>query len=114
MLATLGVVALVGCAGGWIAGPGSRGAVWLGAGIAAVAQVFLFVLLFVIVFSKRPLLAHGLGMAGRFAVLAAVMVALMLTPDGGPGTTLLLPLIAVQFLTTLLEPFFLSGPERVR
>jgi hypothetical protein len=112
-LATGVVAVLVGGTGSRLAGADARAAVWLGVGIGAVAQLGLFLLLFVVAFSKRPLLAHGLGMVGRFAVLAAVMVGWLAT-RGASAAALLLPLVAVLFLTTLMEPFFLSGPERVQ
>jgi len=110
---TLFAAVLVGSVGGMMAGADARAAVWLGAGIGAGTQLLLFLLLFVVAFSRRPLLAHSLGVVGRFAVLTAVMAAWLATSEG-PAAPLLVPLVTVLFLTTLLEPFFLSGPQRVR
>jgi len=97
---------LVGVVGSWVAGPEASGAIWLGAGLAFLIQFVLFVVLFVIAFSSRPLLAHGLGMLGRFAAFGAVM--LLWVPFAGvPAAPLLFSLVTVLFMTTLVEPLIL-------
>ncbi len=102
----LGLGLLVGLIGTGIAGPEGRLAVWLGVGVALVVQLVLFVALFVLAFAERPLVAHGLGILGR--LLALVALALYWLPwTGIPAAPVLFSLVAVFFVTTLLEPLFL-------
>jgi hypothetical protein len=102
-----GCSGLVGLIGGGVAPPESARAVWLGAGIALVIQVVLFVVLFVVAFARQPMLAHGLGMLGR--LVAVGVVALFWVPMAGvPAAPLLFSLVAVLFLTTLVEPLLIS------
>ena len=73
--------ALVALAGGALLSGGSREAVWMGAGIGAALQVAAFWFLFVWALPGQRLLAHGLGMLGRFlmvGLLAFVGVPLFL------------------------------------
>jgi hypothetical protein len=108
-LIAVGVSALVGLIGGWIAAPGDARAVWLGAGIAFLVQLVLFVAFFVFAFARQPLLAHGRGMLGR--LLAVGVVALFGVPAAGVAAApLLFSLVAVLFLTTLVEPLLISYP----
>jgi hypothetical protein len=105
-VAAAALTLLVGVIGGLLVPADARQAVWLGAAFAFAIQVVLFVVLFVVAFGSRPLLAHGLGMLGRFAAFAAV--ALFWIPlTRVPAAPLLFSLITVLFLTTLVEPIIL-------
>jgi hypothetical protein len=105
-VAAAGFALLVGVVGSAIAGPEHRGAVWSGAAVALVIQLVLCLLLFRWVFAGRPLLAHGVGMLGRLTAVG--LLALFWVPWAGvPAAPLLFSVLAVFFLTTLLEPLFL-------
>ena len=98
-----GLTLLDGVAGGILVPSEAREAVWIGAALAFAIQVVLFVAFFVLMFASRPLLAHGLGMLGRF--VAVVMLSFFWVPLAGlPAAPLLLSVVAVMFLTTLMEP----------
>lgn len=100
------MASLVAALGGVIAAPEDRSAVWVGAGLAVSVQLLLFVLFFLIVLREHPLAAHGLSIVVRFLVFG--VVALFWVPWSGiAAAPLLFSLVAVFFLTTLLEPFFL-------
>ncbi len=107
------VALLVGSVGGLFVNGGARPIVWLGVTIAFAVQLVLFVALFVMAFAARPLLAHGLGMVGRF-VTFAVAALICLASGEIAAAPLLLSLVAVFFLTTLVEPFFLPRQAPVR
>lgn len=99
---------VVGLAGVSIVGLGGAAAVALGAGIGLLVQVLLFWVLFVWAFPTRLMLAYGLGVAGRFVVVG--WVALVWAPRSGmSAATILFSLVAVLFLSTLLEPVFLKS-----
>ena len=101
--AAAGLTLLVGAVGGLLVRPEAREAVWAGAAIALVIQVVLFVGLFVLAFAEKPLLAHGLGILGRFTALA--VLAFVGAPLVGlPVAPLLFSAVSVLFLTTLMEP----------
>jgi hypothetical protein len=107
-----GVSLLVAVVGGAMAGPDGRPAVWMGAGVAFVIQWVLFTVLFVAAFAARPLVAHGVGILGR--LLAVGAAALFWVPWAGvPAAPFLLALVAVFFMTTLVEPLVLSGFPRL-
>jgi hypothetical protein len=104
---------LVGAAGSWVAGPESRQAIWIGVAIALVFQLVLFVLLFVVTLAKHPMLAYGLSMLGRFFIVGTV--ALFWAPWANlPAAPLLFSLVAVFFVTTLIEPLFLLSKPTAR
>ncbi len=105
-LSAAGTAALVGLAGAALAGPEGRIAVAVGVVVALLVQVGLFRLLFVGLFADRPLLAHGMGMLFRLA--AIVIAALIWVPWAAlPAAPFLFSLVAVFFVTTLLEPLFM-------
>lgn len=86
-------------------GTGRAGAV-VGGSLGGVFQLLLLGLA-VLVAPRRRLLAFGLGMLGRFALVA--FAALMVVPRSGlPPAPLLLTLVTVLFVTTLLEPAVLA------
>lgn len=100
--------ALVALVGGALLSGVSREAVWMGAGIGTVLQVAAFWFLFVWALPGQRLLAHGLGMLGRFlmvGLLAFVGVPLL----RAPAAPLLFSCVAVLFATTLLEPVILKS-----
>lgn len=105
------VVALLLALGGGslVAAPG-RAAVWAGVGVAFVAQVAFFWVLFVGVYPSRRLLAHLMGMLGRFVVFA--LAALVWVPRSGlePAPTLF-ALVSCFFATTLVESLFVQSRE---
>ncbi|MEX0912305.1 MAG: hypothetical protein WD737_13235 [Gemmatimonadota bacterium] len=101
-----GFSVLVGVMGGLIAAPEDRAAIWTGIAMAYGVQLVLFVTLFVWRFASQPMLAHGLSMVARLAVLGTV--ALIGVPWADlPAAPFLFSLVAVFFVTTLLEPLFL-------
>jgi hypothetical protein len=105
-LASAAISLVIGMAGSAIAGPEGSRAVWVGVGVGLVIQLVICLVLFLWVFSGQPLLAHGLGMLGR--LMAVGTLALFWVPWAGlPAAPLLLSVVAVFFLTTLLEPIFL-------
>lgn len=104
---------LVGSVGALMVSGSERALVWLGVAIAFTVQLVLFVLLFQIAFAERPLVAHGLGVVGRFLAFG-VTAFLCLVTGLTAAAPLLLPLITVFFLTTLVEPFFLPKHVPVR
>src|SRR5690554_286920 len=106
MVLAAGLSLMVGVAGVALSEPGSAGAVWSGVGVGFVIQWALFRGLFIGLLSEKQLLAHGLGMFCRLAVVA--MAALLWVPlVGMPAAPFLLSLVTVFFLTTLLEPLFM-------
>lgn len=99
------VSALVALAGSGMVRPEWRTAVAVGAAIGCVFQLLGFWAMLAL-FPGRQLLAFGLGMLGRFALVA--LAALVLLPLVGlPAAPTLLALVTVLFATTLLEPLFL-------
>ena len=104
--AAAGLTLLVGAIGGLLVPADAREAVWVGAVIAFVVQIVLFVGLFVVAFARHPFLAHMLGIVGRFAALA--MLAFIWVPLADlPAAPLLFSAVSVLFLTTLMEPLVL-------
>lgn len=86
---------------------------WAGASLAFLVQVATFWVLFVWLFPHRKMLAHGLGVLGRFVVFGAV--ALVAVPLLGltPAHTLF-ALVAVFFVSTVFEPLFLQTDPSTR
>lgn len=109
--ATAAIALVVGLIGAWAGG--AAGAVWAGVGIAFVSQVLVFWLLFVWLFPRRVLLAHGLGMLARLAIFAALAF-LLLRTAGPAAAAALLALVAVFFVSTVLEPLFLQTDSSKR
>lgn len=91
---------------GSLARPEWRAGVWLGAAVGVAAQVLLFWTMFLWLFPGRRLLAHGLGMIARLMVFAMVALLLLSAPAGAAAATLF-ALVAVFFVSTVLEPVFL-------
>lgn len=86
-------------------GEEGRSAVAAGAVIALGYQLLAFWAVTGL-FPGQPLLAFGLGMLGRFALV--VVMALVVAPLAGwILAPTLLTLVSVLFATTLLEPVFL-------
>jgi hypothetical protein len=99
------VVLLVGVA--FVGGSGRWGVV-AGVAMAFVFQVGAFWLLAGVFFRDRPAIVYGLGMVGRFGLVA--VVALVVAPAlGMPAAPTLFSLLATLFLTTLLEPVFFQS-----
>jgi hypothetical protein len=86
------------------------GGVWMGAMIGGAFQLISFAAM-VWLLPGRPMLAFGLGMLGRFALVA--LVALLWLPVSGsaPAPTLF-ALVSVLFATSLLEPLYLAAETR--
>ena len=107
------VAVLVGTIGGAAAGEAREAGVWAGAAIGVAVQVAGFWLLFVWALPGRPVLAHGLGTLTRLAAVGAVAL-VWLPRSGFPAAPTLLSLVAVFFLTMLVEPMALriGGPPR--
>jgi hypothetical protein len=104
---------LVGSVGAPLVNGSERTLVWLGVAIGFAVQLVLFVFLFLFAFAERPLVAHGLGVVGRFMAFGVTAFLCLLTGLTA-AAPLLLPLITVFFLTTLVEPFFLPKHVPVR
>lgn len=91
----------------------ARAGVWLGVGAAFAVQVSAFWLLFVALFPHRQVLAHGLGMLGRF--LMVPLMALVVVPVvHAPAAPTLFAMVAVLFVTTLAEPVVLKIASKTR
>ena len=89
--------------------PRRRG-VYVGATVAFAGQVALFWLL-TSLFPRKPLVVYGVGMVGRFAVLA--LTAFVLVPVAGlPSAPTLFSLVATLFATTVVEPILLAADTR--
>ena len=100
-------------AGGALVGDAGRAGIRSGAAIGAAAQVAGFWILSVWALPRKPVLAHGVGMLVRLVVVG--LVALVWVPRSGlPAAPTLFSLVAVLFLTMLVEPMALKigGPQR--
>lgn len=100
-------VTLLVIAGGMpMAGEAGHGAVTAGALLGGVFQLFTFVLL-VMLLPGKLMLASGLGMLGRFVMVA--LAALLVVPVAGvPAAPMLLALVSVLVCTAVLEPVFFA------
>lgn len=108
------VVALfVGLVGGMAVGAAGRSGVWWGALAGFLAQVAMFWSLFVLFFPTNRALAHGLGMVGRFGLVAVVAFVGLPLLGTAPAPTLL-SLVTVLFVTTLAEPVVLQIASKTR
>jgi hypothetical protein len=106
--AALLVASLVVAAGAQWAPDAQRGAVAVGAAIGLAVQVAVFWVFFVRLYPGRVWQGYGLGLLVRFAAFAAV--ALVVVPRAGlPLAATLFPLVAVFWLTTLIEPAFFKA-----
>lgn len=105
LIAVVAVSALVLAAGLLLAGPAGRSGVVHGVGIAFAFQVIVSWLLAALLFPRRRMLVYGLGLVGRFLLVA--LVAFAVVPAlAVPAISTLFSLLAVLFLATLLEPVF--------
>lgn len=105
-----GVALLVALAGAALAGPRAATGVWVGAAVGGLFQLLSFGAMLAL-FPGRQMLAFGLGMLGRFALVA--VVALVVLPRSGlAAAPTLFALVTVLFATTLLEPLFLAADTR--
>jgi hypothetical protein len=87
-------------------GPDERYALWLGAGIAVVVQLAAFTVARAMR-HRNVIAGWGLGVVLRFVALA--VFALVVAPALGlPLTAALLGLAVFLFLSTLVEPLFLT------
>lgn len=112
-LSATGTAVLVGLAGAALTGPQGRVAVAAGVAVALFVQLGLFRLLFVALFADRPLLAHGMGML--FRLVAVAIAALIWVPWASlPAAPFLFSMVAVFFVTTLLEPLFMFSFKTAR
>lgn len=109
--ATVLVVGLLVLGIGWATAEGAaRTAVAAGVGIGAAFQLALFALTESLLRDRR-LAAFGIGMIGRFALVAfTALVLLRLT--GLPAAPLLFALVGTLFGTTLVEPVLLAADKR--
>jgi hypothetical protein len=94
----------------WLVGaffaPASREGVAIGAGAAFAFQSLAFWLLAGVLYPDKPALIYGLGMVGRFLLLAGVALYVVPTFGLAPIATLF-SLVVTLFATTLVEPVFL-------
>jgi hypothetical protein len=90
-----------------IAGPGGMRAVLAGAGLAGLVQVASFWVFMVWLYPGRAWLGYGLGFLVRLALFA--LVAFVVAPQAAlPLGPTLFSLVAVFWLSTMLEPVFLK------
>jgi hypothetical protein len=109
-LYTLVVTLLTAAAGAALAGPAGRTGAVVGAVVAGCFQAAVFAGLLA-AFPGQALLAHGVGMAGRVALLA-VCGFVMLPLTGLPAAPTLLALVTVLFATMVAEPVFFAERQR--
>jgi len=104
----LAVAALVWVAGLAIAPPEARRGVAAGAALAGAWQLLVIAVL-AVALPGQALIAHGVGMLARLAMVVAA--GLVIVPAAGlpPGPTLL-TMVTVLFATTLIEPLAFTAP----
>ena len=105
LLATLGIAALAAVVwgvGSALVGPEGRPGVAAGAAMGGAWQVLVLGVLAVALPGNR-LLAHGVGMLARLALVVAAGVVIVPAAKLPLGPTLL-TLVTVLFATTLIEP----------
>lgn len=105
LAASLTTAVLVALVAGALAGEAGRSSVAAGAAVAAGFQVLVFWAMTAL-FPQQPLLVFGVGMLGRFVLLAATALVVVPLAGWAPAPALL-TLVSVLFATTLLEPLFL-------
>lgn len=104
-LVSLAAALVVGVAAAQLAGEAGRSGVVAGAAVGAGFQLLVFWAMSAL-FPSQPMLVFGVGMLGRFVLVA--VAALVLVPLAGwAPAPMLLTLVSVLFATTLLEPLFL-------
>ncbi|HEX8272823.1 MAG TPA: hypothetical protein VF615_09225 [Longimicrobiaceae bacterium] len=109
--ATALVVGLLVLGIGWATADGAaRTAVAAGVGIGVAFQLALFALTESLLRDRR-LVAFGIGMIGRF-VLVAFTALVLLRLTGLPAAPLLFALVGTLFGTTLVEPVLLAADKR--
>jgi hypothetical protein len=102
------IAMLVWLVGAVVLGVTSRAALTAGVAAAAAFQALTFWLLAGVFFPRKPAMVYGLGMLGRFLLVAGM--ALVGVPAlGVPAMPTLFALLATLFATTLLEPVFISS-----
>jgi hypothetical protein len=102
------VALLVWLVGFALTGASGRDALTVGVAAAAGFQMLTFWLLAGVLFPRQPALVYGLGMLGRF-LLVALMALVAVPALGVPAMPTLFSLLATLFATTLLEPKFLQS-----
>ncbi|HEX9936398.1 MAG TPA: hypothetical protein VGB15_04725 [Longimicrobium sp.] len=110
MLALAGIVAIAAVV--WAAalafvGPEGRQGASVGAAIAAGWQVLVLGVL-AVALPGNQLIAHGVGMLARLAMVIAAGVVIV-PATGLPLAPTLLTMVTVLFATTLIEPVAFSG-----
>jgi hypothetical protein len=110
MLALAGIVAIA--AAVWAAalafvGPEGRQGASVGAAIAAGWQMLVLGVL-AVALPGNQLIAHGVGMLARLAMVVAAGVVIV-PATGLPLAPTLLTMVTVLFATTLIEPVAFSG-----
>ncbi len=101
------VAAMIAAMGLLMAAPAVRREVLVGTGLGLLVQVAAFWIFFVWVYPEKPWLGYGMGLLARFAVFA--VMALLVVPRAGLALApTMFSLVAVLWLTTMLEPAFLK------
>jgi hypothetical protein len=107
LAAVAAIAALVGAVGLAMVGPEGRRGVAAGALIGGAWQALVLLVVAVALPGNR-LLAHGVGMLARLAMVVAA--GLVVVPAAGlPPAPTLLTMVTVLFATTLIEPVAFSG-----
>ncbi|MDB4948158.1 MAG: hypothetical protein JWM27_807 [Gemmatimonadetes bacterium] len=101
------VAALVAAIAALSSGPAGRWGVLVGVGLGWMVQVASFWVFLVWLYPGRAWIGYGLGLLARFAIFA--LVAFLVVPRAAlPFGPTLFSLVAVFWLTTMLEPAFLK------
>ena len=109
-LAVAVIAALVWLAGMAMVAPEGRRGVTVGVVLGAAWQLLVLGVLGMAMPGK-PMIAHGVGMLGRLAMVAAA--GLVLIPRAGlPPAPTLFAMVTVLFATTLIEPVAFSTGAR--
>jgi hypothetical protein len=109
-LAILVIAGVVWVAGSAMVSPEGRVGVTVGVALGAVWQLLVLSVL-AVTMRGNPLIAHGVGMLGRLAMLG--VAALVLVPRAGlPAEPTLFAMVTVLFATTLIEPVAFSTGAR--
>jgi hypothetical protein len=102
------VASLVAAAGAQVAPPALRAGVVAGALAGLLVQVAVFWVFMVRLFPGRVWQGYGIGLLVRFAAFA--VMALVVVPQAGlPLAATLFSLVAVFWVTTLIEPAFFKA-----
>ena len=105
------ISALIWLVGTGMASPEGRRGVTVGVVVGAAWQLLVLGVL-AVAMPGKPLLAHGVGMLGRLAML--VTAALVLVPRAGlPPAPTLFAMVTVLFVTSLIEPVAFSTTKRI-